>query len=316
MKKLLWLDDYRDPKDTETDWMVFSCLGRDVEIHWVKNYDEFVNYIKQNGLPDGINFDHDLEGSEMWKDVEDYKGLYKISTYGRVLSLPRNTTKGGILKPTKTLSGLVVNLRNCKNNTKTTIHRLLSKAFIPNPKNKKQVNHKDGNRWNNHINNLEWVTPSENVKHSHDKLKRNFYAFAENHKNSKTVSKYTKGGIYICTYGSTHEAGRVNNIFFTNIAKNCRGERKSAGGFMWKYDNRKVTIKNNKNFIKKKDRDYISRFHIPKQKHEKTGYHCAKWLIGYCMDNKKELPTWSSHSANPVGRDNINNILFNFKYKR
>lgn len=63
MKKLLWLDDYRDPFDSETDWMVFSPIGRDVEIHWVKSAEEFELWIINNGLPDGICFDHDLDPS-------------------------------------------------------------------------------------------------------------------------------------------------------------------------------------------------------------------------------------------------------------
>jgi len=61
-KKLLWLDDYRDPFDKEVDWMVFTPIGRDVEIHWVLSYLEFTQWIKKNGLPDGICFDHDLGG--------------------------------------------------------------------------------------------------------------------------------------------------------------------------------------------------------------------------------------------------------------
>lgn len=60
MKRLLWLDDYRDPFDKETDWLVFSPIGRDIEIHWVKNYKQFIRWITENGLPDGICFDHDL----------------------------------------------------------------------------------------------------------------------------------------------------------------------------------------------------------------------------------------------------------------
>ena len=70
-KRLLWLDDYRDPFDTETDWLIFSPIGRDVEIHWVKSFDEFTQWIETNGLPDGICFDHDLAEShyapeEVW----------------------------------------------------------------------------------------------------------------------------------------------------------------------------------------------------------------------------------------------------------
>lgn len=59
-KKLLWLDDYRDPYSSEIDWLVFSPIGRDCEIYWAKNYNMFVDYIKEKGLPDAICFDHDL----------------------------------------------------------------------------------------------------------------------------------------------------------------------------------------------------------------------------------------------------------------
>lgn len=59
-KTLLWLDDYRDPFDEEIDWMIFSPIGRDVTIKWVKSYNSFIEYIERNGLPDGICFDHDL----------------------------------------------------------------------------------------------------------------------------------------------------------------------------------------------------------------------------------------------------------------
>ena len=60
MGTLLWLDDSRNPFDTRTDWLVFSPIGRDVDVVWVKSVDEFMNFINQHGLPDGICFDHDL----------------------------------------------------------------------------------------------------------------------------------------------------------------------------------------------------------------------------------------------------------------
>lgn len=66
MKKLLFLDDARDPFSKEIDWMVFSPIGRRVEIHWVKDYYEFRHWIIVNKLPDGICFDHDL-GHEHYK---------------------------------------------------------------------------------------------------------------------------------------------------------------------------------------------------------------------------------------------------------
>ena len=57
---LLFLDDCRDPFDKEVDWLIFSPIGRDIDVVWVKSYDEFVSWIWKNGLPKGICFDHDL----------------------------------------------------------------------------------------------------------------------------------------------------------------------------------------------------------------------------------------------------------------
>lgn len=79
-KRLLWLDDYRDPFNQEIDWLRFSPIGKDVNINWVKNYDEFVIWITLNGLPDAICFDHDL-GFKIDPNAEfkTYKG--EISCY-------------------------------------------------------------------------------------------------------------------------------------------------------------------------------------------------------------------------------------------
>jgi hypothetical protein len=60
MKTLLWLDDLRNPKDQKIDWMIFSPIGRDVDVVWVKSYQEFCDYLDNNPMPDGICFDHDL----------------------------------------------------------------------------------------------------------------------------------------------------------------------------------------------------------------------------------------------------------------
>jgi hypothetical protein len=120
---------------------------------------------------------------EMWQDLEGYKGYYKISNYGRIKSIDRDVHSryknieyklkkyGKILKPH-------LNSKNTRNAyyrvclSKESIikwecvHRLIAKTFIPNPDNKPQVNHKDGNKLNNDIENLEWVTSSENSEHA------------------------------------------------------------------------------------------------------------------------------------------------------
>lgn len=105
---------------------------------------------------------------EIWKDIKGYEGLYQISNLGRVKSLVRKRVlKERILKPKKKNSGyLFVCL--CKNGELKYfhIHRLVAIAFIVNQKNKSQINHKDCNKENNNINNLEWVTPKENNLHA------------------------------------------------------------------------------------------------------------------------------------------------------
>lgn len=60
MKTLLWLDDIRNPRDTKVDWLQYSPIGYDVNVVWVKSYAQFIKYITEFGLPDGICFDHDL----------------------------------------------------------------------------------------------------------------------------------------------------------------------------------------------------------------------------------------------------------------
>ena len=118
---------------------------------------------------------------EAWKDVVGYEGFYQVSNMGNVRSVPRvllyerngNTFKRNIphkiMKPTKTEFGyLIVSLTKEKTKIQGRIHRLVAEAFLPNPENKRCVNHKDGNKENNCVENLEWVTYSENMQHAAD----------------------------------------------------------------------------------------------------------------------------------------------------
>lgn len=111
-------------------------------------------------------------GNEIWKSIRDYETIYEVSTFGRVKSLRRKDRLGRsisekILTPTVGRAGYpVVTLCNSGKEKKVYIHRLVAEGFINNSRSCPQVNHKDGNKTNNFIQNLEWVTPKEQIEHS------------------------------------------------------------------------------------------------------------------------------------------------------
>lgn len=122
---------------------------------------------------------------EEWRDVEGYEGYYQVSSLGNVRSLSREVigrsrhnneykrnTKATVLKPKRGGNTEYLYLSLCKNNEVKylSIHRLVAIAFIENPFNKSEVNHKDGNKKNNSVDNLEWMTRSENLKHRYQVL--------------------------------------------------------------------------------------------------------------------------------------------------
>jgi len=102
---------------------------------------------------------------EIWKDIQGFEGLYKISNFGRVLSFKKGKMKNLCIDKD---GYLVVNLYKKNKNHNKKVHRLVADAFIPNPNNLPEVNHKNENndKANNYVDNLEWCTKSKNMKHS------------------------------------------------------------------------------------------------------------------------------------------------------
>ena len=164
---------------------------------------------------------------EEFRDIPGYEGVYEVSNLGRV----KNVETGRILKPGKITTGyLQVNL--CKNGTrrKALIHRLVAYAFLSNPKNLPQVNHKDEDKTNNTVDNLEWCDCQYNINYG----TRNERLIE---KMGKPVLQFDLQGNFIREWPGVRKVEEELGINNGNISMCCIGNRKTAGGYLWKFKN-------------------------------------------------------------------------------
>ena len=157
---------------------------------------------------------------EIWKYIKGYEGLYQVSSYGKI----KNTQTNKLLNPYEIQKGyLQVGL--CKKGKQRLylVHRLVAFAFLPEIYNKTEINHKDGNKLNNCVDNLEWVTRTENLLHAAHILKK-----------GKTPMK-VKCVETSVIYNTLYEAAKANNCIHTHICACCKGKRKTTGGYHWEY---------------------------------------------------------------------------------
>lgn len=179
---------------------------------------------------------------EIWKDIKGYEGIYQVSNTGKVRRIGKCSNQYTSWETKRELkagdngSGYkFVNLSHHNNQKQKYIHRLVAQAFIEKPKCDEYltVNHKDGNKNNNDVNNLEWATQSENNQHAYDVLNKK--TLKNNPKVSKVVIQYDLNDNKIKQYPSIREAERKTNINSSSISEVCRNIRSTAGGFKWKY---------------------------------------------------------------------------------
>ena len=168
---------------------------------------------------------------QIWKDIEGYKGHYQISNYGNVRSLKKDAflMKGGYLKGYK-----IISLWKNGTGKMFRVHRLVAAAFIPNPDNKPCIDHIDGNRTNNHADNLRWVTAKEN---SNNYNAPNTYKGKKINKGGKAVLQYDLEGNFIKEWVTTMEIQRQLNYHRSNISNCCNGLVKTAYNYIWRYKN-------------------------------------------------------------------------------
>ncbi len=164
---------------------------------------------------------------EIWAHVPEKYGNYEVSNMGRLRHAE-----------SKTVCKLFVNNSNGyyqrsnhigkKKRKMATIHRVVAETFIPNPNNLPQVNHKNGNKLDNRVENLEWCTEMQNTNHA---LSKGLC------KNQTIVYQFTYKGVLIKEWGSITEASSTLNISKSGISDCCSSKQITAGGYRWSYKN-------------------------------------------------------------------------------
>lgn len=194
----------------------------------------------------------DLPG-DIWRDIEEYEGYYQISTLGRIKSIYRDEGKINrkgrtvdiILKTAVHPSGYIIGSLCVQKKRRTiTVHRLVASAFIDNPLSKREVNHKDGDKSNNLVENLEWSTRSEQMIHRHIVLGYKGFLlgkFGKDHPNYGKTGAQHKGSrpTHCVTTGKSYDsatlAAKDMGLNPISVALAARKPESSLHGYKFRY---------------------------------------------------------------------------------
>ncbi len=174
---------------------------------------------------------------EIWKDVQNFEGLYQVSNLGRIKSFRKSTKYGCqneyILKPSIANNGYAqVTLYNNTARHKFLVHRLIASAFIPNPDNLPQINHKDENRLNNCVSNLEWCTAEYNNAYGTARLRAV-------DTRSKPIEQLSFDGNVLAVYRSARIASQILGIRKGTLV-NAINAHTQCQGYFWRYSSLKL----------------------------------------------------------------------------
>lgn len=175
---------------------------------------------------------------EIWKDIPGYEGLYQVSTFGNVVSLNYNHTRERRMRIPRADRGGYLYLCLHKGGVTTTkkIHRLVAEAFIANPNNYPQINHKDECKTNNNVDNLEWCDQAYNNRYG-SRMRKVLDAHKRvgSPKAERPVVKLDKYGTIIDEFISISEAARQVGVRRESLRDCVLGRQRTCVGYVWRY---------------------------------------------------------------------------------
>lgn len=185
---------------------------------------------------------------EIWRDIPNYENSYQVSNLGKVRSKTRkiknNGTYGGLctyrskmLKQHIDRSGYYfVSLRLNGTEKPIRVHKIVASVFLENKNNYKEINHIDGNKLNNKVNNLEFCTHQHNMQEAWRlNLISKSRKFGKEHFASKPILQYDLNGKFLKEWECIRQIERELKIWNQNISKCCKGKYKTCGGYIWRY---------------------------------------------------------------------------------